>query len=119
MPPAKFVFDHDDRRGLAIDSMVSGGCVISGSLVKRSLLFSNVRIHSYAEIIDSVILPDVEIGRNARITKAIIDSGCKIDEGMVIGEDHEQDKQRGFRVTEKGVVLVTPDMLHQTIHMRR
>ena len=119
MPPAKFVFDREDRRGLAIDSMVSGGCVISGSLVKRSLLFSNVRIHSYAEIRDSVILPDVEIGRNARISKAIIDRGCTIEAGMVIGEDHEQDRQRGFRVTEKGVVLVTPDMLEQTTHAFR
>ncbi len=119
MPPAKFVFDRDDRRGVAIDSMVSGGCVISGSRVLRSLLFSKVRIHSYAEIVDSVILPDVEIRRNVRIKKAIIDRGCTIEEGMVIGEDHEQDRQRGFRVTEKGVVLVTPDMLKQPTHMRR
>ncbi|MDH3630998.1 MAG: glucose-1-phosphate adenylyltransferase [Gammaproteobacteria bacterium] len=119
LPPAKFVFDREDRRGLAIDSMVSGGCVISGSLVRRSLLFSHVRIHSYCEIVDSVILPDVEIGRNARIQKAIIDRGCTIEPGMVIGEDPEQDRQRGFRVTEKGVVLVTPDMLNQTTHEQR
>jgi glucose-1-phosphate adenylyltransferase len=119
LPPAKFVFDSDDRRGQAIDSMVSGGCVISGSNVTRSLLFSNVRIHSYAEITDSVILPEVEIGRHARIKRAIIDRGCTIEEGMVIGEDHEQDRQRGFRVTEKGVVLVTPDMLRQSIHTHR
>ncbi|MDH3389291.1 MAG: sugar phosphate nucleotidyltransferase, partial [Gammaproteobacteria bacterium] len=119
MPPAKFVFDQDDRRGVAIDSMVSGGCVISGSLVKRSLLFSNVKVHSFCEIRDSVILPDVEIGRNARITRTIIDRGCTIEPGMVIGADHEQDRQRGFRVTEKGVVLVTPDMLHQQTHESR
>ena len=119
LPPAKFVFNREDRRGMAIDSMVSGGCVISGSLVKRSLLFSHVRIHSYCEIVDSVILPDVEIGRNARIKKAIIDRGCTIEPGMVIGEDPEQDRQRGFRVTEKGVVLVTPDMLNQTTHEQR
>jgi glucose-1-phosphate adenylyltransferase len=119
LPPAKFVFDLDDRRGMAIDSMVSGGCVISGAQVRGSLLFSHVRVHSYAEIVDSVILPDVEIGRNARINKAIIDRGCTIEEGMVIGEDHEEDKKRGFRVTEKGVVLVTPDMLHQTTHLSR
>ncbi len=99
--------------------MVSGGCLISGATVKGSLLFSNVRVHSYAEITESVILPDVEIGRNARISKAIIDRGCTIEEGMVIGEDHEQDRQRGFRVTEKGVVLVTPDMLKQKIHEQR
>ena len=119
LPPAKFVFDREDRRGVAIDSMVSGGCVISGSLVKNSLLFSNVRVHSYGEIHDSVIMPDVEIGRNASITKAIIDRGCTIEPGTVIGEDHEQDKQRGFRVTEKGVVLVTPDMLNQPTHETR
>lgn len=119
LPPAKFVFDREDRRGVAIDSMVSGGCVISGSLVKNSLLFSNVRVHSYGEIHDSVIMPDVEIGRNARINKAIIDRGCTIEPGTVIGEDPEQDKQRGFRVTEKGVVLVTPDMLNQPTHATR
>jgi glucose-1-phosphate adenylyltransferase len=119
LPPAKFVFDSDDRRGLAIDSMVSGGCVISGSNVTRSLLFSNVRVHSYAEVTDSVILPEVDIGRKARINRAIIDRGCTIEPGMVIGEDHEEDRKRGFRVTEKGVVLVTPDMLHQSIHTQR
>jgi glucose-1-phosphate adenylyltransferase len=119
MPPAKFVFDLDERRGMATDSMVSGGCVISGATVKHSLLFSNVRVHSYAEITDSVILPDVDIGQNAKIHKAIIDRGCTIEEGMVIGHDHEEDKKRGFRVTEKGIVLVTPDMLNQNTHLSR
>jgi len=119
LPPAKFVFDRDDRRGQAIDSMVSGGCVISGALVKHSLLFSNVRVHSYSSITDSVILPDVEIGRKARIHKAIIDRGCTIEPGMVIGKDHAQDRARGFRVTENGVVLVTPDMLKQNTHVHR
>ncbi len=108
MPPAKFVFDSDERRGVAIDSMVSGGCVISGSLVKRSLLFSNVRVHSFSEITDSVILPEVEIGRKAIINKAIIDRGCSIEAGEQIGVDHAADRKRGFRVTGKGVVLVTP-----------
>ena len=119
LPPAKFVFDLEDRRGMAVDSMVSGGCVISGAQLKRSLLFSNVKIQSYAEVLDSVILPDVKIGRSARINKAIIDRGCTIEEGMVIGEDLEADKKRGFRVTELGVVLVTPDMLNQPIHAQR
>jgi glucose-1-phosphate adenylyltransferase len=119
LPPAKFVFDLDDRRGMAVDSMVSGGCIISGAQLKRSLLFSNVKIHSYAEVVDSVILPDVEIGQHARINKAIIDRGCTLDESMVIGEDHEADKKRGFRVTEQGVVLVTPDMLNQPTHSQR
>ncbi len=119
LPPAKFVFDLDDRRGMAVDSMVSGGCVISGSKIKRSLLFSNVKVNSYASVLDSVILPDVEIGQKARINKAIIDRGCTIEAGMVIGEDHEADRKRGFRITEKGVVLVTPDMLHQPTHAHR
>ncbi|MFT5506933.1 MAG: glucose-1-phosphate adenylyltransferase [Gammaproteobacteria bacterium] len=119
LPPAKFVFDLDERRGSAVDSMVSGGCVISGATVKRSLLFSNVKVHSYAEVRDSVILPDVDIGENARINKAIIDRDCRIEPGMIIGENHDDDRKRGFRVTEKGVVLVTPDMLKQTTHLSR
>jgi glucose-1-phosphate adenylyltransferase len=119
LPPAKFVFDLDDRRGMAIDSMVSGGCVISGSKLKRSLLFSNVKVNSYATVKHSVILPDVEIGQYARINKAIIDRGCTIEAGMVVGEDQEADRKRGFRITENGVVLVTPDMLNQTTHARR
>jgi len=119
LPPAKFVFDQDNRRGMAVDSMVSGGCVISGATIKRSLLFSNVKIRSYVEVTDSVIMPDVIIHRNARINKAIIDRGCLIDADMVIGEDHEKDRERGFRVTEKGVVLVTPDMLGQKTHEQR
>jgi glucose-1-phosphate adenylyltransferase len=119
LPPAKFVFDLEDRRGMAVDSMVSGGCVISGAQIKRSLLFSHVTIRSHAEVLDSVILPDVVIHRSARINKAIIDRGCIIEEGMVIGEDHEQDIKRDFRITENGVVLVTPDMLHQQTHLQR
>jgi glucose-1-phosphate adenylyltransferase len=83
------------------------------------LLFSNVKVHSHAEVRDSVILPNVDIGRRARITKAIIDRGCRIEGGMVIGEDHGEDRKRGFRVTEKGVVLVTPDMLNQSTHASR
>jgi len=93
-PPAKFVFDDDDRRGQAVDSMVSGGCVISGSKVTHSLLFSNVRVNSYSEIKDSLILPQVVIGRHCRITKAIIEKGCNVPEGTVIGEDREEDKKK-------------------------
>lgn len=111
LPPAKFVWEEDNRRGTAINSVVSGGCIISGATLRRSLCFSNVRVHSYSEIEDSVLLPDVEIKRNCRIRKAIIDRACVIPEGTVIGHSREDDLARGFRVTEKGVVLVTREML--------
>lgn len=118
LPPAKFIFDNDDRRGMAVDSMVSGGCIISGSKVSNSLLFSNVRLNSYSEVNDSVILPDVDIGRHCRITKAVIDKGCKIPEGTIIGEDLEADAKR-FLVSPGGVVLVTGEMLGQVLHYVR
>ncbi len=119
VPPAKFVFDEHDRKGSAIQSMVSGGCVISGATINRSLLFSNVRVHSYSEVTDSVILPEVDIGENCRIRKCIIDKGTRIEAGTVIGEDPEKDKARGFRITDKGITLVTPDMLGQHLHFTR
>jgi glucose-1-phosphate adenylyltransferase len=115
LPPAKFVFDDDDRRGMAVDSMVSGGCLISGATVRHSLLFSNVRVSSYAVLEDAVVLPNVVIGRNCLINKAIIDKGCSIPEGTVIGEDPVVDAER-FYVTPAGVVLVSPEMLGQEIH---
>ncbi|MEE9422150.1 MAG: glucose-1-phosphate adenylyltransferase [Gammaproteobacteria bacterium] len=115
LPPAKFVFDDEDRRGMAVDSMVSGGCVISGAVVRHSLLFSNVKINSYATVIDAVVLPEVEIGRHSRIRKAVIDKGCQIPPNTVIGEDPEQDAER-FYVSPGGVVLVTPEMLGQELH---
>ena len=118
-PPAKFVFDDDDRRGEAIDSMVSGGCIISGAKVKRSLLFSNCRISPYSMIKDSVLLPEVEVGRNCRIERAIIDRGAIIADGSVIGLNEDEDRQRGFRITPNGIVLVTPDMLSQKLHFTR
>lgn len=111
-PPAKFIFDDDDRRGEAIDSMISGGCIISGSTIKHSLVFSNVRTNSYSTVTDSVILPEVDIARHCRITKAIIEKGCQVPEGTVIGENREEDKKR-FTVSPDGVVLVTPAMLGQ------
>ncbi|WP_347259269.1 sugar phosphate nucleotidyltransferase, partial [Methylocaldum sp.] len=117
-PPAKFVFDDDDRRGMAVDSMVSGGCVISGAEVRHSLLFSNVRVNSYSKVKDSVILPDVNVGRHCRITKAIIDKGCHIPPNTVIGENPEEDRKR-FYVSPGGVVLVTPDALGQRLHFAR
>ena len=118
LPPAKFVFDQDDRRGMAVDSMVSGGCIMSGATVRRSLLFSNVRVETHARVEDSVVLPDVEIRPRAVVRRAILDRGCRIEEGMVIGLDHDEDRKR-FTVTEGGVTLVTPDMLGQKVnHVR-
>ncbi len=116
LPPAKFVFDDENRRGMATDSMVSGGCLISGARLNRSLLFSDVHVHSYAEVEDSVVLPEADIGRGAQVRRAIIDRGCRVPEGMKIGFDAEQDKAAGFTVSPGGVVLVTPSMLNQKIH---
>ena len=118
-PPAKFVWDEDGRRGAAVQSMVSGGCVISGSTVRDSLLFSRVYVHSYSEVTESVVLPDVDIGENCRIHKAIIDAGAKIEPGSEIGIDADADRERGFRVTDEGITLVTPDMLGQQLHFTR
>ncbi|MDP1525881.1 MAG: glucose-1-phosphate adenylyltransferase [Rhodocyclaceae bacterium] len=115
LPPAKFVFDEEDRRGMAIDSLVSGGDIISGAVVRRSLLFSRVFIHSWAEVEDSVLLPNSEIGRRCKIRRAVIDKNCKVPDDMIIGYDLEADKKR-FHVTEKGITLVTPEMLGQQIH---
>ncbi len=117
-PPAKFVFDDDDRRGQAIDSMISGGCVVSGSTVRHSLLFSQVRVNSYSLVQDSVVLPDVNIGRHCRIKKAIIEKGCDVPEGTIIGENREDDERRFF-VSPGGIVLVTSEMLGQRRHYVR
>lgn len=113
LPPAKFVFDDEDRRGMAVDSMVSGGCIISGARVRHSLLFSNVRVNSYAKVENSVVLPDAVIGRSCIIRNAVIDSLCQVEEGSTIGLDHEADRRAGFHVSEGGVTLVTPEMLGQ------
>ena len=115
IPPAKFVFDDDTCRGTAMDSIVSGGCIVSGSTVRRSLLFTNVRIHNHCTIEDSVILPSAEIGPTAVVRNCIVDKHCRIPEGMVIGVDLEEDRKR-FHVTEMGRVLVVPEMLGQHVH---
>lgn len=115
LPPAKFVFDEEKRRGMAIDSMVSGNCIISGAVVRRSLLFSGVRVDEHSVVEDSVILPKVQIGRDVVIRRAIVDKRCRIPEGMRIGVDRHEDARR-FHVTEKGVTLVTPEMLGQHVH---
>ncbi|ALQ10261.1 MULTISPECIES: glucose-1-phosphate adenylyltransferase [unclassified Pseudoalteromonas] len=111
LPPAKFIFDDDDRRGMALDSTVSGGCIISGSAVRKSLLFSNVHIRSFCEIEQSVILPGAIINRGCKIKRAIIDRSCEIPAGLEIGFDRKTDEDNGFRVSKKGIVLVTRDML--------
>jgi len=118
LPPAKFVFDDDDRRGMAIDSLVSGGDIISGATVRRSMLFSRVYVHSYATVEDAVILPDVDIGRSARLRRVIIDKHCRIPEGLSVGYDVEEDRRR-FHVTEQGITLITPEMLGQHAHYIR
>jgi glucose-1-phosphate adenylyltransferase len=110
LPPAKFVFDAENRRGMAVDSMVSGGCIISGATVRRSLLFSNVRVNSYCLVEDSVILPNCDIGRHARLRKCIVDQGAVVPPGLVVGEDPEVDAKRFYR-TRKGITLITAAML--------
>jgi len=118
LPPAKFVFDDEDRRGQALDSMVSGGCIISGGSVRRSLLFSNVQVRSFSSIEDSVILPNVDIGRHARLKRVVIEKDCKIPEGLTVGFDPAEDSKR-FYVTDKGITLITPEMLGQQAHHAR
>jgi glucose-1-phosphate adenylyltransferase len=118
-PPAKFVFNNDERRGHATDSMISAGCIISGATINKSLIFSNCKIHSYTTIEESLILPECEVHDGCTIRRAIIDRGCVIEEGMQIGVDHDEDRARGFRVTEGGITLVTPGMLDQPLHHTR
>jgi len=118
LAPAKFVFDDEGRRGMAVDSTVSGGCIISGSTVRRSLLFSNVRVHSFCDIQDSVILPDVEIHRNTRLRRCVVDRRCILPEGFTAGFDLEQDRKR-FYVSERGITLITPEMLGQKVYITR
>jgi glucose-1-phosphate adenylyltransferase len=112
LPSAKFVFQDEGREGKALDSVVSAGCVISGAAVINSLLFSNVKVHSYSTVKDSVLLPEVQVGRHCRISRAVIDRGCNLPDGTVIGEDHAADAEH-FHVTPNGITLVTPEMLGQ------
>ncbi len=118
LPPAKFVFNNKDRCGTATDSLISGGCIVSGSKINQSVLFSDVRVHSYCDIRDSVILPEVTIGRHVKLNKVVVDKGSQIPEGMQIGFDPVQDKKRFF-VTEQGITLVTPAMLGKPTHRIR
>ncbi len=109
-PPAKFVHDDEGRRGCAISSLVSGDCIISGASLRRSLIFTGVRAHSYSALDEAVVLPSCTIGRNARLRRVVIDHGVHIPEGLVVGDDPELDAIR-FRRTEKGVCLITRDMI--------
>jgi glucose-1-phosphate adenylyltransferase len=110
VPPAKFIHDEKDRRGIAVSSMVSGGCIISGTEIRNSLLFTQVHTNSYAQLDHVVALPYVTVQRRARLTRAVIDGGVVIPEGLVVGEDHAEDA-KWFRVSEGGITLITQDML--------
>ena len=110
LPPAKFVFDQDGRRGMAVDSIVSGGCIVSGSRVARSVLFSKVRIHSHCSVEGAVLLPGVEVRRHARLRNVVVDRGCRIPEGMAIGHDAPADAKNFLR-TAQGITLVTQERL--------
>jgi glucose-1-phosphate adenylyltransferase len=109
-PPAKFVHNLEGRRGQAISSLVAGGCIISGATVLRSLLFTRVWLKSYSQVENAVILPEVEVGRYARLTNVIVDRGVRIPERLVVGEDPELDAER-FRRTESGICLITQPMI--------
>ena len=110
VPPAKFIHNENGRRGMAISSMIAGGCIISGTEVRNSVLFTNVHTNSYAVLDHAVILPEVIINRSAILRNVVIDRGVVIPEGLTVGEDREEDG-KWFRVTDKGVTLVTQDML--------
>jgi len=110
VPPAKFIHDEEDRRGHAISSLVSGGCIISGSKISQSLLFTNVRTHSYSMLHRAVILPEAQVGRSARLSNVVVDRGVNIPPGLVVGEDPVEDA-KWFRVSEGGVTLITKPML--------
>ena len=111
LPPAKFIFDNDQRRGTALDSTVSSGCIVSGSTIRKSLLYSGVHTHSHSLIEQSVLMRECDIGEHCKLLRVIVDTKCHIPAGLIIGYDREQDIANGFRVTEKGITLVTRDML--------
>ena len=110
LAPAKFVFDDDGRRGMALDSLVSSGCIVSGAVVRRSILFSKVRVAEGSVIEESVILPNVVMGRRVRLLRTVIDMHCVLPDGFSAGLNPELDRLR-FHVTERGITLVTPEML--------
>jgi glucose-1-phosphate adenylyltransferase len=113
-PPAKFVHDLEGRRGQAIASLVSGGCIVSGGSIKRTLLFTGVRVNSFSALEEAVVLPRVFVSRNARLSKVVIDSDVIIPEGLVVGEDPILDAKR-FRRSEGGVCLITQPMIDKLV----
>lgn len=115
VPPAKFVFNTDDKKGAAYDSLISGGCIISGAKVVESLLFSNVEVQNHSRVERSVVMPGVQVGSQCVIRNAVVDKGCVIPDGTQIGVNLDDDRER-FHVSPAGVVLVTPDMLGQKLH---
>lgn len=115
VPPAKFVFNTDEKKGAAYDSLISGGCIISGAEVVESLLFSNVAVQNHSRVERSVVMPEVQIGSNCLIKNAVVDKGCLIPDGTQIGVDLDSDRKH-FHVSPAGIVLVTPDMLGQKLH---
>ncbi len=117
-PPAKFIFNDENCRGMAIDSTVSGGCIISGAMIQHSLLFSDVIVEKFSTIKESVILPSVRIGKNCKIKNAIIDKSCVIPDGTAIGYDLENDSKK-YYVSPMGRILITPEMLGQEVHHAR
>jgi glucose-1-phosphate adenylyltransferase len=115
LPPAKFVFDDDHARGHAMDSLVAGGCIVSGATVRRCLLSTNVIVERHSHLEDCVILPGVEIGSNVTLKRVIVDRHCRIPDGFSAGIDPVADRSR-FEVSDEGTVLITPEMLGQFIH---
>jgi glucose-1-phosphate adenylyltransferase len=109
-PPAKFVHDEEGRRGSAVSSLVAGDCIISGAVLRRSLIFTGARVNSFSQLNEAVVLPDCFVGRNARLRRVVIDRGVRIPEGLVVGDDPEIDAKR-FRRTEKGICLITQEMI--------
>lgn len=115
LPPAKFIFDNDQRRGMAVDSTVSCGCIISGSIIRKSLLFSSVHTHSHSVIEESVLMHNSDIGEYCKLFRVIVDANCSIPSGLTIGINKVQDKANGFRVSEKGITLVTSEMVKKLV----
>jgi glucose-1-phosphate adenylyltransferase len=109
-PPAKFVQDRNGQHGMTINSMFAGGSIVSGSFVLNSVLFTNVRVHSFCTLDQAVIFPGVEIGAGCRLRRVVVDKGCKLPDGLVVGENADEDARRFYR-SEQGIVLVTKPML--------